>query len=340
MHMTQKLFFTSGIVAVVGLVVAYIWGGADALFVTTMLAILEVTLSFDNAVVNASILKRMSTLWQKRFLTWGILVAVFGTRIVLPILIVAASVGQSPWAVTMLALYDPTAYSMLVAHAHDAIGAFGGIFLLLVALNFFFDAAKRLHWIRVVERHFARWGSIEALEIALALIAIVLLSFLVDDAHQTVVMLAGLIGAISFIIVEGVASSFDVEAKTIAGSGVALFVYLNVLDSAFSLDGVVGAFALSTDLVVIGIGLGIGAFFVRSLTIFLVRERMLDTLPYIEHGAHWAILGLALAMLLGLIFPIPDVVTGLVGLCFIVLSYHSSKKELAQKLTRIEKSAY
>ena len=325
---TYRLFFTSGIITLTGLGVALWWGGIQALAITALLSILEVTLSFDNAVVNAKILKRMNDVWQKRFLTWGILVAVFGTRVFLPILIVSASVGASPLLIANLALTDATKYASLVADAHYAIGSFGGIFLLLVALGYFFDDHKSVHWIKVIERHLARWGSIEALEIALALVSIVCISLLVDETHKATVLFAGLIGAILFILVEGIASSFDVEAKDVAGSGFALFVYLNILDSAFSLDGVVGAFALSTDLVVIGIGLGIGAFFVRSLTIFLVRERMLDALPYLEHGAHWAIFGLAMAMLLGLVFHVPEVMTGLIGLIFIGLSYYSSKSAL------------
>jgi len=325
--MSYRLFLISGIVTVVGLIGAYLWGGTKAFFICGLLAILEVTLSFDNAVVNAKILKRMNAVWQKRFLTWGILVAVFGTRVLLPVLIVAASVGMSPWLVTMLALNSPEEYASMVADAHYAIGAFGGIFLLLVSLKYFFDTQKHVHWIHVIERHMVRWGSIEAIEIALALVSVCALSLLVDPTHQATVLFSGLVGAILFIIIEGIASSFDAEAKDVAGSSIALFLYLNVLDSAFSLDGVVGAFALSSDLVVIGIGLGIGAFFVRSLTIFLVRERMLDTLPYLEHGAHWAIFGLAGAMLAGLLFHIPEIIIGLIGLLFVVLSYISSKKE-------------
>lgn len=326
--MTKRLFLTSGIVSAIGLLCAYLVGGGKALFITGLLAILEVTLSFDNAVVNAKILKRMNAVWQKRFLTWGIIVAVFGTRVFLPILIVAASVGASPWLIAKLAINDPTTYAAMVANAHYAIGAFGGMFLLLVSLKYFFDTRKVVHWIRILERHFARWGSIEAVEIALALIALAGLSTLVSSSHQSTVLFAGLIGAILFIVIEGIASSFDVEAKDVTGSSLALFIYLNILDSAFSLDGVVGAFALSTNLVVIGIGLGIGAFFVRSLTIYLVRERMLDALPYLEHGAHWAILGLAFAMLLGLVVPIPEIFTGLIGLFFVTFSYYSSKMEL------------
>ncbi len=329
--MKYKLFYTSGAVTVIGLIVAFWWGGVAALFVTALLAVLEVTLSFDNAVVNARILKRMNETWQRRFLTWGIIVAVFGTRVILPVLIVAASVGASPLAITQLALQDAARYAELVSDAHYAIGAFGGVFLLLVALGYFFDERKNVHWIRSIERHLAKWGGIESLEIALSLITILVLSRFVGDAHAATVLFAGVIGVVLFILVEGIANAFDVEASDVAGSSVALFVYLNILDSAFSLDGVVGAFALSTDLVVIGIGLGIGAFFVRSLTIFLVKERMLDALPYLEHGAHWAIFGLAFAMLASLIVHIPEVFTGLIGLVVILLSYRASKAELKRR---------
>jgi len=326
--MKYRLFFVSGIIAIIGLLGAYMWDGTRALFIAGILAILEVTLSFDNAVVNTKILKRMNALWQKRFLTWGILVAVFGTRVLLPVLIIAASVGVSPWTITMIALNDGAQYAKMVANAHYAIGAFGGIFLLLVSLKYFFDTQKNVHWIRIIERHLVRWGSVEAIEIALALMSIGALSFFINPTHQTTVLFSGVIGVILFILIEGIASSFDVEAKGVAGSSIALFLYLNVLDSAFSLDGVVGAFALSSDLVVIGIGLGIGAFFVRSLTVFFVREHMLDTLPYLEHGAHWAIFGLAVAMLSGLLIPIPELLIGFIGLFFIALSYISSKKAL------------
>jgi len=130
--------------------------GLSAFFLVVILSILEVTLSFDNAVVNARILKKMTPIWQKRFLTWGILVAVFGTRFVLPILIVSAAVWTSPWMITQLAFSDPEAYSHLLEDVHGTITAFGGIFLLMVSLKYFFDKAKSVHWIRIVERHLVK----------------------------------------------------------------------------------------------------------------------------------------------------------------------------------------
>lgn len=299
--------------------------GVSALMLVVILSILEVTLSFDNAVVNARILKKMSPLWQERFLTWGILLAVFGTRFVLPIVIVSIAVLASPLYITKLAFTDPLAYSHLLEGVHGSITAFGGMFLLMVSLKYFFDKAKNIHWIQSIERHLVKWGHIEAIEIAIALLLLIGVSFVTNYA-QAEILVAGLIGLLLFIVMEGVAGSLSVESEDIAGAGLTLFIYLNILDSAFSLDGVIGAFALTTNLLIIMIGLGIGAYFVRSMTIFFVRENTLAELIYLEHGAHWAIFGLSVAMLLNLVIHIPETVTGLIGLLFVLLSYASSRQ--------------
>lgn len=219
---------------------------------------------------------------------------------------------------------DPVAYAALLHDAHAAIGAFGGMFLAMVALKYFLDDAKSVHWIRVVERRLARWGRIEAAEILVGLVGLVALSFIVSEAERATVLSAGVIGIALFIAMEAIAGAFDMTSGARHASGLALFLYLNVLDSAFSLDGVVGAFALSTDLVVIAVGLGIGAYFVRSITLYLVARKSLTSLVYLEHGAHWAILGLALAMLIGLVAHVPEFVTGSIGLAFIAAAYYSS----------------
>ncbi len=300
--------------------------GLSALFLVVILSVLEVTLSFDNAVVNARVLRRMSPLWQQRFLTWGILLAVFGTRFVLPILIVSAAVWASPIYIAALAFNDPEEYSHLLESVHASITAFGGIFLLMVSLKYFFNKAKSIHWIQSIEAYLVKWGNIEAIEIGIALVSLVALSF-VTHYDQASVLIAGMIGLILFIAMEGVAGSLSVEGDDLAKSGLSLFIYLNILDSAFSLDGVVGAFALSTNLVIIMIGLGIGAYFVRSMTVYFVKENTLAELVYLEHGAHWAILGLSGAMLANLIVHVPEVITGLIGLGFVILSYRSSRQE-------------
>lgn len=316
-------YFIGPIIATLLSFAAVIWfGGVEALVIAALLVVLEISLSFDNAVVNARVLERMSPIWQQRFLTWGIFFAVFLTRAVLPILIVSASVFISPIVIAQMAFTDAAHYGELLEGAHYIIGAFGAVFLMMVGLKYFFDEAKQVHWIAVVEKHLARWGRIEAIEIALVL-CLLLLAAVIVPAHAVEIFFAGIIGMITFIIVQGVASAFEVEEEA-TSAGLALFLYLNVLDAAFSLDGVVGAFALSTQLVVIIVGLGVGAYFVRSFTVYMVREKTLKALIYLEHGAHWAILGLAAAMFGGLVANVPEPITGLIGLVFIGLAIFSS----------------
>lgn len=301
--------------------------GALALFTAVLLTILEITLSFDNAVVNARVLETMSPLWQKRFLTWGIFIAVFLTRAVLPILIVSASVALSPALIASLALFDPVRYAELLHGAEHVIAAFGGMFLTMVGLKYFFDEEKEVHWIHHIEHRFARWGNIEALEIAIALITLALVALFAPD-NSVGILFAGIIAIVLFIVVQGVADSFAVSTKSAAGAGLALFIYLNILDAAFSLDSVVGAFALSTSIPIIIVGLGIGAYFVRALTVYMVRHGTLARIVYIEHGAHWAILGLAGAMLAGIFVDVPEPIIGLVGLLFVGGAYISSLRSV------------
>lgn len=322
----MKLFIAPVVVSVVALATIYVWGGTGAFLMAALLSVLEVTLSFDNAVVNAKVLEKMSPLWQRRFLTWGIFVAVFGTRLVLPAIIVGLAAWISPLAAAQLAINDPTAYAHLLEGASHAISAFGGIFLLMVALKYFFDVGKNVHWIFWIERHLVRWGRVEAIELAIALATLLGLSYLADN--QATVLAAGSIGLLTFVVMQGITSTLDIKAGAIAATGAVLFVYLNILDSAFSLDGVVGAFALTSQIPIIFVGLGIGAYFVRAITLYLVRKRTLEALRYLEHGAHWAILGLGLSMLAGIVTHVPEALTGLIGLVFVTLAYISSRRAM------------
>lgn len=322
----MNLFIAPVIASALALGAVFWWGGPAALFLAGILAILEITLSFDNAVVNAKVLKEMSPRWQQRFLTWGILLSVVGTRLILPILIVSIVAVVPPFTIAYLALYDPTRYTELLSGAESAIKSFGGAFLLMVSLKYFFDVGKNVHWFSPLERRLVKWGRIEAIEIALALLGLLTVSFIAHDPAETILR-SGIIGIILFTLTEGIAHGLGVETKGAVRSGAMLFVYLNLLDSAFSLDGVVGAFALTTSLPIIVIGLGIGAYFVRSLTVFLVRREVLSSLRYLEHGAHWAIFGLAMAMFAGLVVHVPEAVIATVGLGLITLSYISSRRD-------------
>lgn len=329
---TSSFFFLPILLSIIAFgAVGYI-SGLEALFIVVVLSILEVTLSFDNAVVNAKVLERMSPTWQHRFLTWGILLAVFGTRFILPILIVSAALFMSPLSVLMIAVTDPEQYGHLLESIHGAITSFGGVFLMMVSLKYFFNKAKEIHWIHVIEAHLVKWGRIEAIEIALALTFLTVLTFF-THFNTTTVLISGIVGLILFILMEGLTGALSIESVDMARAGGVLFLYLEVLDTAFSLDGVVGAFALSNNLLVIAVGLGVGAFFVRSLTLHLVERKTLTKLIYLEHGAHWAILGLSGAMLANLVIHVPEVFIGLIGLFFVAFAYRSSVREMRSSIT-------
>lgn len=324
MSKVMRFFAIPSAISLALLGAVYYFFGTAALFTAALLVILEVTLSFDNAVVNAKVLAQMSPIWQKRFLTWGIFVAVFVTRLLLPILIVSVVVWVSPIFITKLALFDPVRYGEMLAGSAPAIHSFGAAFLMLVALKYFMDGKKKMHWIRVVEKYLTLWGRIEALEIICALGVISIISFFVPAHEQSIVLLSGIVGVILFVLMQAITSAFSIETKTTASASLALFFYLEVLDASFSLDGVVGAFALTSAVAVIAVGLGIGAYFVRSLTVYMVRHRTLDALVFLEHGAHWAIFGLAISMFVSLLTEVPEIVTGSIGLIFVVAAYYSS----------------
>ncbi len=323
-------FRLSFIVTALCLAAAFYWGGIMGVFIASILGVLEVSLSFDNAVVNASILKRMDERWQQYFLTWGILVAVFGMRLLFPILIVAAATGIGFVGVTEMALNDPDTYAKHLTASHVQIAAFGGMFLLMVFYSFIFDENKELHWLGYIEEKMASFGKLEAIEIIMALGPLLIIQNYLPQEIRLDALVAGVSGVILFVIVDSLSALFEDEEEgeqvvaVLKKSGMMSFVYLEVLDASFSFDGVIGAFAITQDVVIIMLGLAIGAMFVRSLTVYLVRKGTLDEYVFLEHGAHYAIGVLAGIMLISMTHHIPEIVTGLAGAIFIGLSVYSS----------------
>ena len=296
------------------------------LWIVVMLSVLEISLSFDNAVVNASVLGEMDEVWQQRFLTWGMVIAVFGMRIVFPLAIVAIAAGIGPIEAVRISLTEPARYEEIVSGAHIGIAGFGGAFLAMVGLSFFFDGEKDVHWIKWLERRLALLSEIKAAEIAILLLVIYGISLLLPAEEALTFLGASALGIVTFIAVEAIGTLLEMRdaAQKAAGqvvrAGLAGFLYLNVLDASFSFDGVIGAFALSNNMVVIALGLSIGAMFVRSLTILLVRQGTLAEYRYLEHGAFWAIIALAGIMLGSAYVEIPETITGLIGAALIALS--------------------
>ncbi|MDZ4663002.1 MAG: DUF475 domain-containing protein [Pseudomonadota bacterium] len=338
-----RYFKGSLLVTVLGLIAGYFYGfyfygtvsGAlKTVFLVAILTVLEISLSFDNAVVNATILRKMTDLWRQRFLTWGIAIAVFGMRLVFPLAIISIVAHLNPYEALMLAATQPLEYERIMKSVHIEIGAFGGFFLLMVCLKYFFDASKEVHWIKLLETGLSRAGRIEAIEIVIALIALVGASRFLQPHDREVFLIAGLIGIIIFIVVEGIGDLLQISEDVMADAQKAsamMFVYLELIDASFSLDGVIGAFALTNNLFIIAIGLGVGAMFVRSLTILLVEQGTLSKYKYLEHGAFYAIGSLAVLMVVNTFRNIPEAVTGLIGAAFIGLSLMASRIELKKR---------
>ncbi|THA78142.1 DUF475 domain-containing protein [Streptomyces sp. A0642] len=355
--MVLKTFGWSFAITAIGLVAAWFYGGWEAFGVVAILSVLEISLSFDNAVINAGILKKMSAFWQKIFLTVGVLIAVFGMRLVFPVVIVAITAKLGPIEAIDLSFNDPDQYKQLVTDAHPAIAAFGGMFLLMIFLDFIFED-RDIQWLRWIERPLAKLGKVDMLSVCIALIVLLIsaLTF-ATQAHQhggghadkaETVLLAGIAGLITYLVVGGLSGYFEnkleeeeereheaeEEARrtgkkisAVALSGKAaffMFLYLEVLDASFSFDGVIGAFAITNEIVLMALGLGIGAMYVRSLTVYLVRQGTLDDYVYLEHGAHYAIGALAVILLVTIQYEIHELITGSVGIILIGWSFWSS----------------
>ncbi len=301
-------------------------GTLEVLWIVAVLSVLELSLSFDNAVVNATVLKDMDELWQKRFLTWGMIIAVYGMYIVFPLAIVAATAGLGPIDAVRLSLTRPAEYEAIVSSAHVSIAGFGGAFLSMVGLKFFFDSDKEIHWIHVVEARLARISALPALEIALLLLLLWAISATLPATESHRFLIAGILGIVSFIAIDAIGTALELREErlrmlgTVVRSGMGGFLYLNLLDATFSFDAVIGAFALSNNMIVIALGLSIGAMFVRSMTLLLVKNGTLSEYRFLEHGAFWAIIALGGIMLLSAKFNIPESITGLIGAALVGLS--------------------
>jgi hypothetical protein len=343
-----------------GLALAGLLWGWQGLAIVAILSVLEISLSFDNAVINAGILRKMNAFWQKIFLTVGVLIAVFGMRLVFPVVIVAVTAKMGPIEAVNLAINDKVRYEHLVTAAHPAIAAFGGVFLLMIFLDFIFE--EREHkWLAWLEKPLGKLGKLDMLSVVIALVGLLIAAttFATEVAHgggdkSSTVLLSGVAGLITYLVVGGISSYFegrleDVEDEAVededppatrtapartggAGSAVGLagkaaffmFLYLEVIDASFSFDGVIGAFAITNDIFEMALGLGIGAMYIRSLTVFLVRKGTLEDYVYLEHGAHYAIGALAVILLVTIRYQINEVITGLVGVVLIGASFWSS----------------
>ncbi|GAB2649624.1 DUF475 domain-containing protein [Psychrobacter pocilloporae] len=352
----MRHFYLDIIFTIIALAIAAWWGYSHGgmggmittLSITAILAVMEISLSFDNAVVNASVLKGWDEFWKKIFLTVGILIAVFGMRLVFPIVIVAVTADLGMMQVIDLALNNPQEYSARLMAHHAEISAFGGIFLLLVFLNFIFDD-KDVHWFDWLESRLVKLGKVDAMSVFVALIVLMIAVSWASAEQSSAVLIAGVWGILVYLGVQVVSGMLEGDLEedlendasgaaatsAIMKGGIIGFLYLEILDASFSFDGVIGAFAITNDVIVIMLGLAIGAMFVRSMTIFLVDKGTLDEFIYLEHGAHYAIGALAIIMLLSVKFHVPEIITGLIGIAFIGFALWASLKHRKAEAARL-----
>jgi hypothetical protein len=300
----------------------------------------------------------MSRFWQTIFLTIGIAIAVFGMRLVFPLVLVGVTAQLGPVEVFQLAAAGgegPDSYAGRLEAAHPAIAGFGGMFLGMLFLDWLFED-RDITWLSWLEKPLARVGSLDGVAVVVAAVGLVAAaSFLAEGEEVATVMISGLLGMVTYLLVNGLGTLFEEQgiadddatvkgpagvhsgpvpatstggpsetAKATGKAGFFLFMYLEVLDASFSFDGVVGAFAISQDIFVIAAGLGVGAFWIRSLTVYLVRKGTLDDYVYLEHGAHWAIGALAVLLFVTIEYHVPEIITGLIGVGFILAAFINS----------------
>ncbi len=312
----MQYFKGSLIVTIIGLILAFYIGGFYALYITALLAILEVSLSFDNAVVNAKILETMEPKWQKRFITYGIPIAVFGMRFVFPIIIVAIASSLGIFETFMLAINEPEKYKTTLESVHQLIYAFGGSFLLMVFLDFLFDEEREEKWVKFIEDSKAidKFGKVDSIKILIAIALGLVLTSVTDSSTIAMAYFSGVFLHAIIVSLDDLLNTDGVR------SGMMGLLYLEILDASFSFDGVIGAFALSSDIFIIMIGLGIGAMFIRSLTLYFVAKKTLTEYRYLEHGAYYAILALSIIMFIKIFTNVNEVLVGTIGITFIAVA--------------------
>jgi hypothetical protein len=328
-----RLFGVAHTVAATCLVLAFLVGGTQGLAVAGLLGLLEVAVSFDNAIVNATVLARMAPFWQRMFYTVGILVAAIGMRLLVPLGIVSVGAKLDPVSAVRLAYHDPNRYHHLLLSAQPAIAAFGGAFLLMIFLGFVFEERDEV-WIRWNEGPLRRLGKLPRIgEMCVLGFAIVAAATVRQDIAFKV-MVGAVAGLLSYMLVDSVGQVIAREADadgasrpraTVAGKAAFfLFCYLELLDATFSFDSVMGAFSVTLNLSLITIGLAIGAAYIRALTVYVVRKGTLEEYRYLEHGAYYAIGMLAVLLMVEVWRDVPDVLTASAGGMLIVAAIASS----------------
>jgi hypothetical protein len=303
----------------------------SAFLIVLGLVIFEVIISIDNAVVNADVLSTMDQKYRRWFLVYGILIAVFLVRGILPWLIVwIANPGLGPINSFFFAFSQDHQIKESLERSAPLILMTGGIFLIFLFLHWLFLEPK--HFGLIGERFFSRQG---VWFFAIASIILTLVIWLSLKKDPLLAFTAAL-GSSLFFIVHGFkeyAARMEQELMEEKQklSAISKLLYLEVLDASFSIDGVIGAFAFTFSVPLIILGNGIGAFVVRELTIRGIEQ--IKKYVFLKNGAMYSIFFLGISMVLRSFgFEIPEVTSTLITLSVLGFFFWKSKVFLKKNL--------
>ncbi|MBI4177211.1 MAG: DUF475 domain-containing protein [Candidatus Aenigmarchaeota archaeon] len=297
----------------------------DALFIVVGLVVFEIIVSIDNAIVNAHVLKTMGRKWRKIFLFIGILTAVLLMRLVLPLAMVWLLVPNiSVDGIVNLFTSDSSLAHDAIEQQKYLILSFGGMFLLLVYFHWLFMEKKKplFPHEKLLDEDHDVWF------FAFAATLLVALMYLARASPPMMIMIA--MGSAAFFILYGFKESAEKkEAKMIKSEApdVSKFMYLEVLDMVFSFDSVIGAFAFTTNLLYIFLGLGIGSLALRELTIMGIGK--ISRYIWLKNGAMTSIALLGVFMLLeSFSFHLPVSLPTITTLSTVGYAFYMSHKKI------------
>lgn len=336
-HQQHKHLYSAYIVTIIGVILATLIeqnNKVNALIMVSTVIILEISLSADNVIINAKILSKMSDIWQKLFIWLGLPIAILGMRIIFPILLVSINSKISFFNTIELIMYNNEIYYDSFKTADlTALFSFGSAFLMMVSLKFFTSQGNNdVRWITIIENNKVFINICKYYKNYIVIISIIIYCttlYLEANKRLENIVFAFLIGNICHNILEIMDSNFikQISSKLITNSCLS-FIYLEILDTSFSLDSVISAFAITNDIIIIMIGSIVGAFYVRSLTLFFVKRKTLSKFQYIEHGAHYTILLLSILMFSKIFIDIPEWIISFVSIAIIIAAILSRKNKL------------
>ena len=298
------------------------------------LSLFEIISSIDNAIINAEVLSTMKAKARRWFLVWGLLLAVFVVRGLLPWVIVWATTPELGPTGSLFATFsnDPKVISAIESSSPILLIG-GGIFLIFLFFN----------WLFMEEKNFGLPGERFFRKQAVWFYAVIsiVLAVVVWFALKThpIMAFGGVLGSTAFFIVHGFRQNAELEEKRLLDnksnlSDISKILYLEVIDATFSIDGVLGAFAFTLSVPLILLGNGLGAFILRQMTIGNIDR--IKKYKYLKNGAMYSILFLGIIMVLDSFgFHIPSWVSPVVTFSAVGFFLWKSKKELAKDLTAI-----